>query len=103
MCKRIKFAYKLIHSNYENWKIAVGTGQSPYIKDVEKPFFILLLVFKNLNLRNMPEFYANVISAIRAYTYMQSKTKLNGMDAILNESTYNPETLISPIEMFHYG
>ena len=21
ICKRIKFAYELIHSNYENWKI----------------------------------------------------------------------------------
>ena len=31
----------------------------------------------------MPEFY---VSGKSAYAYMQSKTKLNGTDAILNES-----------------
>ena len=83
MCKRIKFAYQLVHSNYEK---KVDTGQRPLIKAVEQTSFISLFDFKKKSkFRIYARFYVCVISA---YAYMQSKKKLNGMDAILNESIF---------------
>ena len=82
MCKRIKFAYKLIHSNNENWNMIGRYCTKSVDQRYGTDFFLFhCSSLKNLNLGNMQEFY---VSVINAYAYMQSKTKLNGMDAILN-------------------
>ena len=83
MCKVIKFAYKLIHSNNENWNIIGRYWTKSFDQRYGTDFFLIQCSsLKNLKSGNMPEFYVIVISA---YAYMQSKTKLNGIDAILNE------------------
>ena len=69
-CKRIKFAYKLIHSSEENWNI---TGKYWFKKLDDKYgtdyFLCQCSCLKHLHLEIIPKFYCDVITT---YSYIDT-------------------------------
>ena len=90
--KRIKLAYKVIHSSYENWNIIAKYWFKQFDEKYNTEYFLCKCSsLKNLNLEFLPKFYHDVITA---NAYMQSKTKIHDIDSILDENIFGNSNII---------
>ena len=90
--KRIKLAYKVIHSSYENWNIICKYWFKKFDEKYSTEYFLYKCSsLRNLNLEFLPKFYHDVITA---YAYMQSKAKIHDIDSILDENIFGNSNII---------
>lgn len=82
-CKRVKFIYKLIHSNYEHWNM-IGKNwiQKLDIKYNTDNFLCKCSSIKNLNLDFLPKYY---FDSVAAWINLQSKKLIVDRESILSE------------------